>query len=306
MSSEAADLPLRAPSKLIPPAVLARLGSVELVARAVVDGVLHGTHLTDRPGFSQEFAEYRDYVPGDDLRFVDWNAYARTDRPFLKLFEGETNTRMLVLVDTSASMGVGDAQPTKLRYAAWLAASLVHLAGRQHDAAGLMTFADSVGTLVPPRSGAAARQVLFHLLDAMTARGGTTWSSPFGHAARRMTKRGIVAAVSDFYCSAEDFRSGLAMLGARGHDLIMFHVLDAAERRPRFGRNVTVRDAESGRVLEVDASDLQAGYSRRLASHEDTLRREAGRVGAHYVRLNVDEPLDRALTGYLRFRARRP
>ena len=309
------------PTRMIPPALLARLASLDLVARAVVDGALHGAHYTDRPGFSQEFAEYRDYMPGDDPRFIDWNAYARTDRTLLKLFEGETNTRLLVLLDTSASMdafgrrGVlgqardrSDEAPTKLRYAAYLAAALAHIAGRQHDAAGLLTFDDAVRTFLAPRLGQA--QQVFHRLDELTPSGGSDWTEAFSYAASRMTKRGIIAAISDFYCDPADFGRALRILGTRGHDHIAFHVLDAEERQPRargpLGGNVTLRDAESGQVIEVDAADLRTRYPERLDAHERALRREAGGAGAHYVRLNADEPLDRALLGYLRFRNRRP
>ena len=315
-----AQAPVRAhgPARMIPPALLARLGSLELIARTVVDGALHGAHFTDRPGFSQEFAEYRDYVPGDDPRFVDWNAYARTDRTLLKLFEGETNTRLLVLVDASASMNsFGRANersatehPTKLRYASYLAAALAFIAVRQHDAAGLMAFDDHVRTFLPPRAGRAHLQAIFHRLDELSPSGGSDWSEAFTHAASRMTKRGVIAAISDFYCDPEAFGRALRMLGARGHDLIAFHLLDAQERRPRprgaFGGNVTLRDVETGRVFEVDADDLRTRYPHRLEEHEQALRREAAAVGAHYVPLDADEPLDRALGRYLRFRTRRP
>ena len=306
----------RSPSRMIPPAVLAQLGSLELVARSVVDGVLHGAHYTDRPGFSQEFAEYRDYVPGDDPRFVDWNAYARTDRPLLKLFEGETNTRLLVLLDGSASMNAfgtargGDSAPTKLRYASYLAAALGLIAARQHDAVGLLVFDEQPRAYVPPRPGKGNLQAFYHRLDELQPEGGSDWREAFTHAASRFAKRGVIAAISDFYCDPTDFGRSLRILGSRGHDLIVFHLLDEAERAPRsrqaFGRNATLRDVETGDVIEVDANDLRARYPQRLAAHEQALRREAGAVGADYVRLNADEPLDRALAGYLRFRARRP
>ena len=316
--------------------MLKELGNLELVARTAVDGVLHGAHTTDRPGFSQEFAEYRDYVPGDDLRFVDWNAYARTDRLYLKRFEGETNTRLLVMLDVSASMDAADGEPSageregraprmrepsageregraprkkgpsKLVYGTWLAAALMHIALRQHDAAGLLTFNDRVQDHLTPRAGQAHRRVLFHRLDALSASGGSDWASAFAHVARRLTKRGVVAAISDFYCEPAAFGRALTMLGARGHDLIVFHLLAGAERKPRFRRNVSLRDAETGSVIEVDVNDLRHRYPRRLADHEAALRGHAGAVGAHYVRMTADEPLDRALLGYLRFRARHP
>ena len=308
----------RVPSRMIPPALLARLGSLELVARSVVDGVLHGAHYTDRPGFSQEFAEYRDYVPGDDPRFVDWNAYARTDRPLLKLFEGETNTRLLVLVDGSASMDAfgapgtdrGDSAPTKLRYAAYLAAALAFIAARQHDAVGLLVFDEHARAYIRPRPGRGNLQAIYHRLDELEPLGGSDWREAFTHAASRLAKRGVIAAISDFYCDPADFGRALRILGSRGHDLIVFHLLDQAERAPRFrrafGGHATLRDVETGDVIEVDANDLRSRYPQRLTAHEQALRREAGAVGADYVRLNADEPLDRALTEYLRFRVRRP
>jgi uncharacterized protein (DUF58 family) len=295
----------------LPAALLAKLGNLELIARAAVDGVVQGAHRTDRPGFSQEFAAYRDYEAGDDLRFIDWNAYARTDRLHLKLFEGETNTRLLVLLDASASMAASgrDApprRPSKLQYGAWLAAALIHIAVRQHDAVGLATFADAVRDDVPPGTGERRRQALFACLEAVQADGGSDWETAFAHVAQRLRGRGIVAAISDFYCEPRDFGQAVAMLGARGHDLIVFHVLDAQERRPRIRRNTTLRDAETGRVIEVDAADMHAGYPRRLAAHEAALRREAAAAGAHYVAMDAEEPLDRALVRYMRFRARHP
>ena len=307
MNGQTATGPTR-PRRGIPPTLLKKLGNLELVARTAVDGVLHGSHTTDRPGFSQEFAEYRDYVPGDDLRFVDWNAYARTDRLYLKRFEGETNTRLLVMLDVSASMDATDDgdDPSKLVYGTWLAAALMHIALRQHDAAGLLTFNNRVRDHLSPRAGQAQQRALFHRLDALSASGGSDWASAFAHVARRLTKRGVVAAISDFYCEPAAFGRALTMLGARGHDLIVFHILDGSERKPRFGRNVSLRDAETGSVIEVDVNDLRHRYPRRLAEHESALRGQAGAVGAHYVHMTADEPLDRALTRYLRFRARHP
>jgi len=306
MNAPASAGPMR-PRRGIPPKLLKELGSLELVARTAVDGVLHGAHTTDRPGFSQEFAEYRDYVPGDDLRFVDWNAYARTDRLYLKRFEGETNTRLLVVLDVSASMdATASSEPSKLVYGTWLAAALMHIALRQHDAAGVLTFNDRVLDHLPPRAGRAQQRVLFHRLDTLSAGGGSDWASAFAHVARRLTKRGVVAAISDFYCEPATFGRALTMLGARGHDLIVFHLLNGSERQPRFRRNVSLRDAETGSVIEVDVNDLRHRYPRRLADHESALRGHAGAAGAHYVRMTADEPLDRALLGYLRFRARHP
>ena len=243
---------------------------------------------------------------------------ARTG-PLLKLFEGETNTRLLVLLDTSASMGLGggagrgrrSSEPAKLRYAVWLAAALVHIAGRQHDAVGLATFDEDVRFHLPPRPGPAHREALYRRLAAASPSGGSACTAALDHAARRMVRRGVVAVISDFYCDPADFGRALRVLGARGHDLMVFHVLGSGERRPvaltgRLGRNTTLRDVETGTVMEVEAAELKTAYPRRLAGHQEALGRQAGAAGAHYVRMNADEPLDRGLVRYLRFRNRRP
>ena len=295
-----------APTRLIPPAVLGALGSLELIARAVVDGVVNGLHRSDVFGFSQEFAEYRDYVPGDDPRFVDWNAYARTGRPYLKRFEGETNTRLMLMLDVSASMGFGAAGVTKLDYARWVAAALAWLGRRQHAAVGLLAFHDSVAAFRPPSSRAASVAGVLHALEELRAESGTDWPAAFAHLSGRVERRGIVAVLSDFYCPPAVLGHALRGLGARGHDVLLVHVLDAAERAPAVGRGAGLRDAETGLVMEVDGQELRADYPGRLAAHEQALRREAAGAGADYVRMDTDRPLDRGLLDYLRFRARHP
>ena len=198
--------------------------------------MLNGLHRSATFGFSQEFAEYRDYVPGDDPRFVDWNAYARTGRPFVKRFEGETNTRVMVLLDVSASMAFG-VGVTKLAYARWLAAALAWLGRRQHDAVGLLAFHDRVEAFHPP--SARARDVdsdLPYARYAYAPRPVPDWSAAFAHLQARVAKRAIVAVVSDFYCPPEELGKALRMLGARGHDVFLVHVLDPGERNPAVGR----------------------------------------------------------------------
>ena len=294
------------------------IGRLDLVARSVVDGLLQGAHRTDQPGFSQEFAEYRDYFPGDDLRFVDWNAYARTDRLYLKRFEGETNTRLLLVLDISASMGVGDENPGKLRYGTWLAAALSYIAGRQHDAVGLLTFNDDVRDDLRPAAGMAHQQRLFHRLGSLAASGASDWELAIAGVAQRLRRRAIVALISDCWCEPAVLGHALATLGAKGHDVIVFHVLDQAERAPqgsspatgRLGMTmpstVRLRDVETAQEIDVDRHDLRTGYGKRLAAHEAAMRQQVSGVGAHYVRMNADEPLNRGLADYLRFRARHP
>ncbi len=298
----------RTPTRLIPPEILAGLGNLELVARAVVDGMLNGLHRTDVFGFSQEFAEYRDYVPGDDPRFVDWNAYARTGRPYVKRFEGETNTRLMLMLDVSASMGfgggLGGRKASKLDYSRWLAAALAWLAHRQHDAVGLLAFHDTVAAFQPPSGRGVAGERLFHTLDGLRAGSGTDWPAALRHLGARVSRRGILAVLSDFYCAPDVLGQALRGLCVRGHDVFLLHVLDPAERRPDVGRGAALRDAETAEVMEVDGQELRSGYPERLAEHERGLRRAAASAGADYVRVDTDQPLDRALFEYLRFRAR--
>lgn len=294
----------RPPTRLIPPEILAGLGNLELVARAVVDGMLNGLHRSDVFGFSQEFAEYRDYVPGDDPRFVDWNAYARTGRPYVKRFEGETNTRLMLMLDVSASMGFGAGDVSKLDYSRWLAVALAWLAHRQHDAVGLFAFHDAVAAFQPPSGRGVAGEHLFHTLDGLRAGSGTDWSAALRHLGTRVSRRGILAVLSDFYCAPDVLGQALRGLCVRGHDVFLVHVLDPAEREPDLGRGAALRDAETAEVMEVDGQELRSGYPERLADHERGLRRAAASAGADYVRMDTDQPLDRALFEYLRFRAR--
>ncbi|MYE81149.1 MAG: DUF58 domain-containing protein [Gammaproteobacteria bacterium] len=296
--------PPRTPTRLITPEILAGLGNLELVARAVVDGMLNGLHRSDVFGFSQEFAEYRDYVPGDDPRFVDWNAYARTGRPYVKRFEGETNTRLMLMLDVSASMGFGARDVSKLDYSRWLAAALAWLAHRQHDAVGLFAFHDTVAAFQPPSARGVARERLFHTLDGLRAASGTDWPAALRHLGARVPRRGVLAVFSDFYCAPDVLGQALRGLCVRGHDVFLVHVLDPAEREPDLGRGAALRDAETAEVMEVDGQELRSGYPERLADHERGLRRAAASAGADYVRVDTDQPLDRALFEYLRFRAR--
>lgn len=296
--------PPRTPTRLIPPEILAGLGNLELVARAVVDGMLNGLHRSDAFGFSQEFAEYRDYVPGDDPRFVDWNAYARTGRPYVKRFEGETNTRLMLMLDVSASMGFGSGDVSKLDYSRWLAAALAWLAHRQHDAVGLFAFHDTVAAFQPPSGRGVAGERLFHTLDGLRAASGTDWPAALRHLGARVPRRGILAVFSDFYCAPDVLGQALRGLCVRGHDVFLVHVLDPAEREPDLGRGAALRDAETAEVMEVDGQALRSEYPARLADHERGLRRAAASAGADYVRVDTDQPLDRALFEYLRFRAR--
>ena len=294
--------------RLIPPSTLARLANLELVARTVVEGTLTGLHRSPRFGFSQEFAEYRAYVPGDDLRFIDWNVFARTDRTYVKRFFGDTNTRVVVLIDVSASMGVAPARGAvaKIDFARYLAAALIYLAARQHDAVGLAAFADEVQVYRAPSVRARSTDALYHVLEALEAGGLTDWSRVLEHVSAQLAKRSLIVMISDFFCDPEPLAARLRGLGAHGHDLLLLHVLDPEEQHIPVTGSATLRDVETGAVMTVAADELERGYRQRLSEHLRALEQASARAGGRYRLMNTDQPLDRVLAEYLRFRERHP
>lgn len=294
--------------RLLAPDVLAGLSNLELVARTAVEGSLIGLHRSAKFGFSQEFAEYRAYSPGDDLRFIDWNVFARTDRMFVKRFYGDTNTRLVVALDVSASMAAdgGEGTVDKLTYGKFTAAALVHLAARQHDAAGVVLFADRLVGFHPPKTGPRATGRLYHALDEAEAGGATDWLGVTRQLSGRIPNRSLVVLISDLYVTREAFAEGIRQLGVRGHDLLVIHLLSPVDYRPDAAGSVTLKDAESARTMAVDRADLEGAYPVRLDAHIAGMRQEVLGNGGHYLQMNTDQPLNATLKRYLNFRARHP
>ena len=291
--------------RLLQPAVLAGLKNLDLVARSVVEGTLIGLHRSPTFGFSQEFAEYRAYNEGDDPRFIDWNVYARTGRTYIKRFLGETNSHLMILLDASASMGFGGPPVSKLRYAQFLAASLAFLAARQHDAVGCMVFDETIRDFRPPSSRAGKLQGVMHSIDDATPGAGTSFNRPFEKFREQMSRRGLVAVISDFYCDAEKLLEGVRPLAWQGQDVVLFQILDAEELEPTFRENVLLEDVETGEAVEVAPSFMAEEYPRRIREHVKTIATAASGTGADHVLLNTGDSLDRALRNYLLFRQRR-
>lgn len=290
--------------RLLKPEVLARLGSLELLARTVVDGVTTGLHKSPHFGFSQEFAEYRAYNEGDDLRYVDWNVYARTNRTYIKRFEGETNTAITLLLDSSASMGFGE-PVSKLSQALYLTASLAYLAKKQHDAIGLAVFDESVQDYLPPSSRPDALARLLSVLERKRAAQGTDILSALSSLTASLTRRGLVVILSDFYTEPDELASALLPLVHLGQDLALFHVIDEQEQEPTIQRISALKDLESGDSVIVDPVFMKQAYRRRFAEHGELLQKVCRRMGADYTQVLTTEPLDAALQAYLRFRERR-
>jgi len=298
-------------AQLLPPATLASLANLELVARVAVEGFLIGLHRSPRFGFSQEFKEYRAYVEGDDPRFVDWNVYARTERAYVRRYEGETNTRLMILLDASKSMSYSSHAVSKLQYAKFLAAALGYLAMHQHDPAGLIVFDEKVRQYRPPTSRAGGLSALLHTIEAVEASGGTRLLDCFAKFREHMTRRGLVAVITDLYCDPAALTKAVQPLAYHGHDIVIFQLLDPNEQAPKAltetgagkGReSLVIEDMETQSTIQVSAEYLRERYAERLKTHLDELRRAAASVGAHHMAVTTDQPLDRALRRYLTFR----
>jgi uncharacterized protein (DUF58 family) len=293
------------PRHLLEPQVLAGLSNLELIARAVVEGFLTGMHRSPFFGFSQEFREYKAYAEGDDPRFVDWNVYARTERTYIKRFLGETNTRLVILLDASASMGFGSRGVTKLQYGKFLAATLAYLATRQHDAVGLIVFDEDIRDHRHPSSRPGHLQGVLHAIDKAEPGTGTDLARPIERFREFERGRGLVAVISDFYCDPEALLHGVRPLAYQGQDVVLFQLLDPEELRPELRESALLEDMESGDAIEVSPSFMRAKYREKIEAHISDLKREATGARADHVLVDITHPLDEALRSYLLFRQRR-
>jgi uncharacterized protein (DUF58 family) len=294
-----------APRHLLEPQVLASLANLDLVARAVVEGFLTGMHRSPFFGFSQEFAEYKAYSEGDDPRFVDWNVYARTERTYIKRYLGETNTRLVILLDASASMRFGSGAVTKLQYGKFLAATLAYLATRQHDAVGLIVFDEDVRQHRPPSSRPGHLHGILHAIDSAEAGAGTDLSRPIERFREFEKGRGLVAVISDFYCDPTAFLKGVQPLAYQGQDVVLFQLLDPEELRPELKESALLEDMESGETMEVSPVFMRSRYREKIDAHVGDLKRAAIGAGADHELVDITKPLDEALRAYLLFRQRR-
>src|SRR3954470_5165084 len=254
----------RSASGFIDPATLMRIKSLQLRAKIVVQGFLSGLHRSPHHGFSVEFSEYRHYSPGDDPRHLDWRLYARTDRYYIKRFEDETNLRCHLVVDLSRSMEYGSLGYTKADYARTLAATLAYYLQTQRDAAGLTTFHDQILDYLPSRYRPGHLRRLMLLLERPVAGTATNLTKPLERVAELLRKRGVVVLVSDLLAPLDGLANQLAALVSRGHEVIVFQVLDPAELEFQFDEAALFVDAESDRELYVDPQTIRDEYLRRL------------------------------------------
>jgi uncharacterized protein (DUF58 family) len=289
--------------RFLDPAVLASISSLDLVAKTVVDGFVAGLHRSPDFGFSQEFAEYRAYTPGDDLRHVDWNLFARTERCYLKRYLGETNSQLAVLLDASNSMQYTSAVVKKMDYARFIAASLFYLAiHNQRDAAGLIVFDDEVRGYVRPSTRQGQLVRLFAALEQAEPHARTDFGKPLQHFQQLLHRRGIVIVISDFFEDPTAIVRSIEPLRFHGNDVVLFHILDPQEIHPILKGPAILVDLETDQKIEVIPEYVKTTYREKMAAHLERLRSETRAAGMDYRLLVTDQPLDHALREYLSLR----
>jgi uncharacterized protein (DUF58 family) len=292
--------------RFLDPALIARLGTMELKARTVVEGFISGLHRSPYKGFSVEFAEYRQYMPGDDLSTLDWKVYARSDRHYVKKFEEETNLDCHLLLDVSASMGYrGGAAMTKMDYGAVLAGALAFLMNRQRDACGLMAFADEIVVRLPPGARRGHLHSLLLALENLTPARQADVGRPLHKLADAMQRRGLVVLISDLLDDPEPIIAGLKHLKFSGSDVLVFQLLDPHELTFPFRAAARFTDLESADVVTADPARVRDAYLARIGGLRQVYERDLRGAGIDYVQLDTSKPLDAALLAYLSARARR-
>lgn len=284
------------------PRVLARIDDLEFVARFVVEGFISGLHRSPHLGFSTDFAEHRQYMPGDDIRHMDWRLFARTDRYYLKEYEADTNSNFVVILDTSRSMGYGTTGLSKLQYAKYLGACLTYFSHRQRDRVGFVAIDRDVVEYVPP-SAKHLNQVL-HALDRTEARGEGSLAMPLLKISESQRRRSILLLLSDLYEPADKIRDALGPLRDAGHDVVVMHLLDPAELNFTFDAAGTFEDLESGEKIPVVPSRLRARYTELIRDHVQTVERLLGEGRVDYLLVDTSKPVDEVLFEYLMRRER--
>ena len=288
--------------RFIDPEVLTRIDNLELVARNVVDGFISGLHRSPLLGMTMDFAEHRAYMPGDDVRRIDWRLYARTDRLYIKQFEADTNANLHLVLDVSRSMDYGSGAVTKLGYAKFLAASLAYLSRRQRDRIGLVTFDNDIVDVIPTSIRHFER--VLHMLDQLTVGGASEYHRPLEKIAEQLRRRSLVVLISDLYETPERLLKAINQLHYRGNDLIVFHLLDPLELSLDLGAATSVEDLESGVNLPIASEQFRDSYRQLVQEHQAELESRFGANQIDYIFTDISQPLDSTLFHYLSDRAK--
>jgi len=292
--------------RFLNPEVVSKLKGMELKARMVVEGFIAGLHKSPYHGFSVEFAEHRQYMPGDSIRDIDWKVYAKSDRYYIKQYEEETNLKAYLLLDCSASMGYssGASPQTKFDYALTLAASLSFLMIKQRDAVGLTTFADQIMQYIPPRSAAGHVHVLLHQFANLTTASTTDLALPFHEMAERIKRRGLIIVISDLFDDPQRIISGLKHFRHRKHEVIVFHILDPREKDFAFSGEAIFEDMETGERITTLPWQIKKDYVRKFKDMVELISSECRQARIDYYMIDTATPFDKALYAFLAKRER--
>ncbi|QOV92474.1 DUF58 domain-containing protein [Humisphaera borealis] len=281
-----------------------RIKSLQLRAKIVVQGFLSGLHRSPHHGFSVEFSEYRQYTAGDDLRYLDWKLFARSDRYYIKRYEDETNLRCHLLVDLSKSMGYGSIGYTKVEYARTAAATLAYFLSTQRDAAGLVTFDQEIADYLPARYRPGHLRRLMLCLERATAGTRTDLAAPLEQIAITVRKRGMIVLISDLLAPIDLLQNQLGYLRSQGHEVVILRVLDPAEIEFKFDKAAMFEDMESGRNLYIDPVAARAQYLEKFNKHAEEVKRICSDLGVDYYQLPTSQPLELALFDFVQARVR--
>lgn len=300
--------------RFLDPGTLSRLATMEMRARIVVEGFVSGLHKSPYRGFGVEFVEYRQYTPGDDIRHVDWKALGRSDRYYVKEYEDETNLQCVLLLDRSASMGYGargsgrsglaglagrSGGLDKLEYGSYLAASLAYLILRQGDGVGLVTFDRVVHDYLPPSSKNTQWHAIHSTLDDLSAAEGTDIGKPLHELAESIPRRGLVILISDLIDDVEQMMNALMHFRFKGHEVMVFHIVDREELTFPFTETARFDDPETGERITVTPSAIRDEYLEAVRDFMDSIRTGCAKIQVDYERMETDRPLDFALFSYL-------
>ena len=291
--------------KYLQPEVVAKLSNMELVARLVVEGFITGLHKSPYHGFSVEFAEHRQYMPGDEIKHIDWKIYGWTDRYYIKQFEEETNLKAYIVLDASKSMSyASDGKITKLEYASYIAAALAQLMVQQRDAVGFTVYDENVRHHMPPHSTKSYLKEILRQLELLTASNKTSTANSLHTIAERIKRRGLVVILSDLFDKPNEVMAALRHFRHKKNEVIVMQILDPMERSFSFGRDAVFKDLETSEELMTQPWHIQTAYRQEMKKFLDTYKKECREHNIDYILMDTSTPFDVALFEYLHMRQR--
>ena len=291
--------------KYLQPDVVAKLANMELLARLVVEGFITGLHKSPYHGFSVEFAEHRQYMPGDEIKHIDWKIYGRTDRYYIKQFEEETNLKAYIVLDVSRSMTFSSGgRMTKLEYASYVAAALAHLMVQQRDAVGLAVYDEAVRSYMPPHATKSYLKEILRQLELLQGSNKTATANSLHVVADRIKRRGLVIILSDLFDKPQEVVTAFKHFRHKKNEVIVMQILDPLERSFAFGRDAVFKDLETSEEMMTQPWHIQKAYQESMKKFLDTYKKECRENNIDYVLLDTATPFDTALFQYLHKRQR--